>query len=80
MLTRKTKTVCEVTIEALYQDKTNHYDCPSDTKSSSGTADQIVVLNKGQIVQQGTHEQLMEQGGIYSDFIGRRKQAIGWKI
>ena len=43
-------------------------------------ADQIVVLNKGQIVQQGTHEQLMEQGGIYSDFIGRRKQAIGWKI
>ena len=40
----------------------------------------IIVLNKGQIVQQGTHEQLMEQGGIYSDFIGRRKQAIGWKI
>ena len=28
-------------------------------------ADQIVVVDKGRIVQQGTHEQLMKQEGIY---------------
>ena len=29
-------------------------------------ADQIVVLENGQIVEQGTHQQLMELGGKYS--------------
>ena len=28
-------------------------------------ADQIVVVDKGRIVQQGTHEQLMKQEGIH---------------
>lgn len=43
-------------------------------------ADQILVLDHGQIVQQGTHGQLINQQGIYADFIGNRKTAIGWKI
>jgi subfamily B ATP-binding cassette protein MsbA len=30
-------------------------------------ADQIVVMDQGRIVDQGTHEQLLERGGIYSD-------------
>jgi ATP-binding cassette subfamily B protein len=29
-------------------------------------ADKIVVLDKGRIVQAGTHSELMEQGGLYS--------------
>lgn len=29
-------------------------------------ADQIVVIDKGRIIEQGSHEQLMEQGGQYS--------------
>ncbi len=43
-------------------------------------ADQIVVLDKGQIVQKGTHETLVKQRGIYADFINLREQAVGWKL
>ena len=43
-------------------------------------ADQIFVIDKGKIVQRGTHEELMEQEGIYRRFVDSRRQAIGWKI
>ena len=43
-------------------------------------ADQIVVLDKGQIVQQGKHAQLAQQAGIYHDFITTRKEALSWKL
>lgn len=43
-------------------------------------ADQILVVDHGRIVQQGTHEQLSAQPGIYADFVGRRKQAASWKL
>ena len=43
-------------------------------------ADQILVVDKGQIVQRGTHNELMEQDGIYRHFISGREQAVGWKL
>ena len=43
-------------------------------------ADQIVVIDKGKIVQQGKHDELMKEDGIYRNFITGRKQAVGWKI
>lgn len=43
-------------------------------------ADQILVMNQGKISQQGTHEELIKQAGIYADFIGVREKANGWKI
>lgn len=43
-------------------------------------ADRIIVVENGRIVQQGTHEQLLEQGGRYADFIGMREKSIGWKL
>lgn len=43
-------------------------------------ADQILVLDKGKIVQQGNHDTLIGQKGIYADFISRREKEIGWKI
>lgn len=43
-------------------------------------ADRIVVVDKGRIVQQGTHEQLMQQEGIYRRFVDAREQAVSWKL
>ncbi|WP_032122496.1 ABC transporter ATP-binding protein [Clostridium amazonitimonense] len=43
-------------------------------------ADQILVLDNGKIIQQGTHNELIGQKGIYADFINTRKNAIGWKL
>lgn len=43
-------------------------------------ADQILVVDKGRIVQQGKHEELIGQKGIYHDFVLGRKEAIGWKL
>ncbi len=43
-------------------------------------ADQIVVVDKGHIVQKGTHEQLSRQEGIYRRFIDARTQAVSWKL
>ena len=43
-------------------------------------ADQILVVDKGQIVQRGTHDELMKQDGIYRHFITGREKAVGWKL
>ena len=43
-------------------------------------ADQIFVINHGKIVQHGRHSELMNEDGIYSRFIGERKEAAGWKL
>ena len=43
-------------------------------------ADQILVVDDGRIVEQGTHAQLIRQPGIYAAFVGGRKQAEGWKL
>ena len=43
-------------------------------------ADQILVVDKGRIVQRGTHEELMMQDGIYRRFISGREKAVGWKL
>ena len=43
-------------------------------------ADRILVVDKGQIVQRGTHDELMKQDGIYRHFISGREQAVGWRL
>lgn len=44
------------------------------------SADQILVINNGQIMQCGTHKELLEQPGIYQDFVNIRKNAANWKL
>jgi len=43
-------------------------------------ADQILVVDKGRIVQRGKHEELMSQEGIYKSFVSERQEAVSWKI
>ena len=43
-------------------------------------ADQIVVVDKGRIVQRGNHDQLMKEDGIYKRFVDARKKAVSWKL
>ena len=43
-------------------------------------ADQILVIDDGKVVQQGTHEELIHQEGRYQEFIRIREQAEGWNI
>lgn len=43
-------------------------------------ADRILVIDDGKIVQQGRHEDLIGQPGIYADFVLGRKEAVGWKL
>lgn len=41
-------------------------------------ADQILVIEEGRIAESGTHEALMDKGGIYKDFVGYRENTYGW--
>jgi ATP-binding cassette subfamily B protein len=40
-------------------------------------ADRIVVLKGGEVVEQGTHENLVDAGGLYSELFGM--QAVGYR-
>ena len=43
-------------------------------------ADQILVLDQGRIVQQGTHEELIAQDGIYRGFVTERTASGQWTL
>ena len=43
-------------------------------------ADHIIVLDKGKIMQEGTHNQLVNQEGIYKNFILTKKRVSSWNL
>lgn len=43
-------------------------------------ADQIFVVDHSEIVQQGTHDELVAVDGLYRRFVVERQQAAGWKV
>ena len=48
--------------------------------STVAMADQIIVLDQGQVAEQGTHEELSALQGRYAHFLGQRQTAKGWRI
>ncbi|KAM3937056.1 ABC-type oligopeptide transporter ABCB9 isoform 1-T1 [Leptodactylus fuscus] len=40
-------------------------------------AHNIIVLDRGRVVQQGTHKELMEEGGLYSQLVQRQVSGLG---
>lgn len=43
-------------------------------------ADQIYVLDEGEIIEQGTHNDLIGQNGVYAKLWGLQQQAAKWRI
>ncbi len=43
-------------------------------------ADQILVVDHGEIVQRGKHRELMAKDGIYKRFVNQRQMAVSWKL
>ncbi|MCR5078977.1 MAG: hypothetical protein K6B65_03545 [Bacilli bacterium] len=45
-----------------------------------GSLKNITVLDEGKIVEEGTHEELIANNGLYSHFVKEREEAIGFKL
>lgn len=43
-------------------------------------ADQILFLDAGRVVERGTHDELVDNGGRYADFWAKRSTASGWRL
>ncbi len=43
--------------------------------STVRAADRLVVLAEGRIIEEGTHDELLSQGGLYSELYGRQLEA-----
>lgn len=68
----------QAAVSALTKDKT--IIMIAHRLSTVRNADQIIALEKGRIVQCGTHRVLIKQDGVYRRFVDIREQAPGWRL
>ena len=43
-------------------------------------ADQILVLDNGRLVEQGTHDELMKKNGLYHKLFHIQQESLGWAV
>lgn len=72
------ETKIQEAINALLKDKT--IVIIAHRLSTIRNADQILVLNNGNLIQCGTHDELSSMDGIYSAFWQRRQKSRHWKL
>ena len=48
--------------------------------STIRNADLILVMRDGNIVEQGTHEALLTQGGLYAHMWEEYNKSVSWKV
>lgn len=65
-------------ISALVHDKT--VIIVAHRLQSIANADQIVVLDDGQVIENGTHETLLQKGGMYARLWEDQSKAGSWRI
>jgi ATP-binding cassette subfamily B protein IrtB len=44
------------------------------------SADQILVVDRGQVVERGTHDELLGRDGLYTHLWSRRQRAADWRL
>lgn len=44
------------------------------------SADQIVVMQNGRIVEKGTHNELLTKGGYYSELMSSQEMILGASV
>ncbi len=43
-------------------------------------ADKIIVLDKGSVIEEGTHEELIEKKGLYERLYSIQQESLGWSV
>ncbi len=43
-------------------------------------ADKIIVLEEGRLAEEGTHEELLQNNGLYARLFGIQQQSLGWSV
>ncbi len=66
----RTEMLIQQALEQLLQGRTSFV--IAHRLSTIRNADQVLVIDEGRIVERGTHDQLLEQGGLYADLYRRQ--------